>query len=138
MSDAVSRRYWRPNYPENPDAVIALEDLDLDMYVMDGKPVVSVAECEVVDPACFWLDSGNVYLRVNWRQWGLISGIDQAQFEVLKSSCSCNLMISSNKNVSTISVSVYHISSLPEKLFQRPDAGDVNRMFDRVMADFIF
>ena len=111
------RNQWRPEYPEAKDVSVQMWNCEFQTFMSDRRPGINVENYQVESPACFWVDYDHVYLRVNWTMWSSISLSSPEQVVAICNAHYCRIIYSSNNVISECTAPVYHISALPEELF---------------------
>lgn len=106
---------WEPKYPEIKDAKIKLLDDELMPYVIDNDPGITVKIYPVIAPACFFIDSERVFLRINWNLWGRVNSL-YPEINVLVNSDKCTVTHEIGQTITHFTAPVYHIDELPQEL----------------------
>ena len=127
--DDSSTASWSPGYPAGKDERVTLLDLDLQTTISDRRPGVTVIDYPLDNPACFWIDSRHVYLRVNWGLWCTVSLSNPNHIAALRAARYCRITHSQDNEISEVTAPVFHIAELPGGLFvqedkKEPDDGD--------------
>lgn len=109
---------WSPQYPAPQDAKVRLLDREFETYISDREPGIIVNDdCQLIDPACFWIDHEHVYVRLNWSTWGTISLSNSGQVTALCNAHHCHILLNANNDLSEYAAPVYRITELPKELF---------------------
>ena len=116
MNETSPVAAWSPDYPDKRDKRVGLSDLELQTFISDKRPGISVVDYPLESPACFWIDSKHVYLRVNWSQWCTVSLSSPDHVAAICSSHYCRITHSANNELSDVTAPVYHIAELPREV----------------------
>lgn len=125
MNETSPVATWSPDYPCKMDQRVGLSDLELQTFISDKRPGISVVDYPLESPACFWIDSKHVYLRVNWSQWCTVSLSSPDHVAAICSSHYCRITHSANNELSDVTAPVYHIAELPREILT-PESGKVS------------
>ena len=111
---------WFPRYPEPKDEIVRMRsscDAFSVLRTSRGMEIV-VPDAPLENPACFWIDKDHVYLRTSWSTWGPVEFPDPELAAILCKSSYFRINQTENGfSESCCIVPVYHVASLPEKLF---------------------
>lgn len=107
---------WRPQYPPAKDARVVLKDSELQTFISDSKPGITIVDYPLEKPACFWIDYEHVYLRANWSTWCTVSLSSPEQVSAICNMHTCQLFSSLNNNIISLTAPVYRIAELPKEL----------------------
>ena len=113
MNESDPAPQWSPDYPDKRDKRVELSDFELQTFISDKRPGISVIDYPLESPACFWIDSQHVYLRVNWSQWCTVSLSSADHVAAICASHYCRITHSDNNELSDVTAPVYHIAELP-------------------------
>jgi len=116
MNESSPVDAWSPEYPDKRDKRVDLADLELQTFISDKRPGISVVDYPLESPACFWIDSKHVYLRVNWSQWCTVSLSSPDHVAAICASHYCRITHSANNELSDVTAPVYHIAELPREV----------------------
>lgn len=116
MNETSPVAAWSPDYPDKRDKRVGLADLELQTFISDKRPGISVIDYPLESPACFWIDSKHVYLRVNWSQWCTVSLSSPDHVAAICASHYCRITHSANNELSDVTAPVYHIAELPREI----------------------
>lgn len=122
MNETSPVAAWSPDYPDKRDKRVGLSDLELQTFISDKRPGISVVDYPLESPACFWIDSKHVYLRVNWSQWCTVSLSSPDHVAAICSSHYCRITHSANNELSDVTAPVYRIVELPREILA-PESG---------------
>lgn len=117
MKDGSAETPWRPKYPASRDKKVILFRCDLQTYISDRRPGITVIDFQLDSPACFWIDHSHLYLRANWEQWCTVSQSDPDQVAAICSSHYCHITQSLNNVICDFTAPVYRIKELPPEIF---------------------
>ena len=116
MSETSPSGGWSPDYPGKNDKRVELSDLEMQTFISDKRPGISVIDYPLESPACFWIDSKHVYLRVNWSQWCTVSLSSPDHLAAICASHYYRITHSANNELSDVTAPVYHIAELPREI----------------------
>lgn len=108
---------WRPQYPESKEEKVTLETFELQTFMSDRRPGITVLDYPLKNPACFWIDYEHVYLRVNWSTWCTISLSNPEQVAAICNAHYCRISHYADDVISDCTAPVYRIAELPKELF---------------------
>lgn len=118
IRDDSSTAFWRPSYPIGRDEEVSFADCELQTFISDRRPGITVMDYPLESPACFWIDSSHVYLRVNWGQWCTVSLSSPNHVTALCAARYCRITHSQNNEIRECLAPVFHIKELPRELFK--------------------
>ena len=106
-----------PCYLNKKESKVAFSDCELQTFMSDRRPGITVIDYSLESPACFWIDSSHVYLRVNWSQWCTVSLSSPNHIAALCATSYCRITHSQDNEISECLAPVFHIEELPRELF---------------------
>lgn len=106
-----------PCYLNKKESKVAFADCELQTFMSDRRPGITVIDYSLESPACFWIDSSHVYLRVNWSQWCTVSLSSPNHIAALCATSYCRITHSQDNEISECLAPVFHIEELPRELF---------------------
>ena len=115
---------WLPEYPAAKDGKVSMLDFELQTFLSDQRPGISVNECPIESPACFWIDRSHIYLRANWAQWCTVSLSSPGHVAALCAARHCRVFYSVDNEIGEAVAPVYHVAALPAEIF--PPEGPVD------------
>lgn len=134
MRKTLKKAHWNPNYPERETVKVEMKksDLALEFFKQSSTIVCNFQNASLKDPACFWIDKDEVYLRADWKCWYTVSTSDSEKLERLLSSkyCYVSCLTDDNINVKYFYAPIYHIERLPEEVFSDSDPSDEDLLCD--------
>lgn len=104
---------WQPAYPPAKDERVAFSVFELQTFLSDRRPGVTVCETPVESPACFWIDASHVYLRANWSQWFAVSHDSPDHVAAICNARYCRVTSSMNNVIQDTTAPVYRVAELP-------------------------
>lgn len=112
---------WKPDYPGPKDRRVQMEDGDLQTYISDMRPVISLSGKKADHPACFWIDREHIYLRLDWALWHPVETSNLQFASALCGAYYCRILLATNDGVKEMVAPVFHVAELPPELFARQE-----------------
>ena len=119
MKEERPMESWKPDYPHPKDRRVQMEAGDLQTYVSDMRPVISLSGKKADHPACFWTDREHIYLRLDWALW---HPVDTSNLQFTAALCGayyCRILLATDNGVKEMVAPVFHVAELPPQLFAR-------------------
>ncbi|MBR6022949.1 MAG: hypothetical protein IK066_11105 [Kiritimatiellae bacterium] len=111
---------WKPDYPDPKDRRVQMVEAgDLQTYVSDMRPVVSLSGKKADQPACFWTDREHIYLRLDWALWHPVDASNLQFTAALCGAYYCRILLATDNGVKEMVAPVFHVAELPPELFAR-------------------
>ena len=123
-------KMWEPTFDDWSESKVSLSSCELSTHGTSRNEYGVIMQVEAdddhdpVDAAIFWMDPMHLYLRYSWGQWYKVSTDDPDNCANICKRNSATLLLWTTSSIKNHAVRVYHIDSLPEKLFgQKADDG---------------
>jgi len=116
-NEMPSTPMWSPEYPAVDDARVELLEYEVETYISDRRPALSIAGYAIDSPAVFWTDKDHIYVRLNWKQWCPISKSNPGHVAAICSSHYCNITSSYDNEIGSYMAIVYRVEELPREIF---------------------
>ena len=107
---------WCPAYPDPLDEAVGFLDLEVETYISDRRPGITVQNYSIEDPAVFWTDSSHIYLRFNWKQWGTVSVSTPEHVAAICAARYCRITSSMDNVIKDDTAPVYRVETLPREI----------------------
>lgn len=108
---------WVPTYPSPKDKQVELTECEVQTYISNHRPVITLSGYPLAEPACFWIDTSHIYLRINWEKWCAVTPSSPSHALVLCDSRYCQVMMTVDNEIKEETAPVYHVAELPPDLF---------------------
>lgn len=117
MTKNALKPSWHPAYPEAKDRQVEMVHCTTQAYISDRRPVITISDHPFEDPACFWIDSSQIYARLNWREWCAVEPLSPTVAAAICASHHCQMSQFLDNEIKDMSAPIYHIAELPPELF---------------------
>lgn len=108
---------WRPEFPDPLDEKVEFFDCELETYISDRRPGITVQDYRIDAPAVFWIDSSHLYVRLNWKQWASVSVSSPENVAAICAAHYCRITSSMNNVIRDDMAPVYRVEALPREIF---------------------
>lgn len=115
---------WLPDFPECATQPVHMHEDDESSTIVTDRRISIQVNCDFIEnPAIFWIDEDHVYCRANWAHWFSVSISAPEHFRLLSRVRQCTLhqMRLEAQESQECQVRVYHVNTLPDKLFSPGD-----------------
>ena len=108
---------WRPAYPKTENQKVEFSEEELQTMVFNERVGLSVSDTPLDSPACFCTASGDLYARLNWGHWCLVSKSNPNHVASIRAAHYCRITLSLNNEIKDFIAPVFHVAELPKELF---------------------
>ena len=125
-------KMWEPEFDDWFENKVSISPCELTTHSSSRNEYGVVMQVEPdddhppVDAAIFWTDPMHLYLRYNWGMWYKVATDDPGNCANICKRNSATLFLWSTSSIKNHAVRVYHIDSLPEELFGKPESDTSN------------
>ena len=128
MADEASlAASWHPEFPDPLDEKVEFIDCELETYISNRCPGITVQDYRIDAPAVFWTDSSHIYARLNWKQWASVGVSSPENVAAICAARYCRITSSMNNVIREDMAPVYRVEALPREIFfsaEEQGAGD--------------
>ena len=117
MEHLVTGDFWQPTYPKAQNQKIEFSEEILQTMVVNERAGLSVNNVPLDSPACFCTASGDLYARLNWGHWCMVSKSNPKHVAAIRAAHYCRITLSLNNEIKDFVAPVFHVRELPRELF---------------------